>query len=56
MESRRGWTRDKYGDTKVFKSTEEVTFYLTGLFHCQENHHWDCVPPVIYHPGETLKP
>jgi hypothetical protein len=49
-----GWTRDRYGDTKVFDTTEVSTFYGTNLFHCRENHHWDCVPPVTPHPGETL--
>jgi hypothetical protein len=53
--ARIGWTRDGYGDTKVFGTTEETTFHGTGLFRCHENHHWDCVPPVIYHPGETLR-
>ena len=48
------WARDIYGDTKVFRNTEETTFYATDLFACKDNHHWDCVPPVIYHPGETV--
>jgi len=53
--ARIGWTRDRYGETKVFDATEETTFNGTTLFQCKENHHWDCVPPVVYHPGETLK-
>jgi hypothetical protein len=53
--ARIGWTRDRYQDTKVFKSVEITTFYgTTDLFGCKDNHHWDCVPPVIYHPGETV--
>ena len=52
--ARIGWTRDKYGETKVFKVTEAITFSATTLFQCKENHHWDCIPPVVYHPGETL--
>ena len=50
--ARIGWTRDKYGNTKVFKVTEGISFTATTLFQCKDNHHWDCVPPVIYHPGE----
>ena len=50
--ARIGWTRDNYGDTKVFKVTEGISFTATTLFQCKDNHHWDCVPPVIYHPGE----
>jgi hypothetical protein len=50
--ARIGWTRDTYGDTKVFKVTEGISFTATTLFQCTDNHHWDCVPPVIYHPGE----
>ena len=52
--ARIGWTRDKYGDTKVFKVTEGISFTATTLFQCKDNHHWDCVPPVVYHPGETF--
>ena len=51
--ARIGWTRDKYGNTKVFKVTEGISFTATTLFQCKDNHHWDCVPPVVYHPGET---
>jgi len=50
--ARIGWTRDNYGNTKVFKVTEGISFTATTLFQCKDNHHWDCVPPVIYHPGE----
>jgi hypothetical protein len=49
-----GWTRDRYGDTKVFQTTDEASFSGTNLFQCKENHHWDCVPPVMSHPGETI--
>jgi hypothetical protein len=52
--TRIGWTRDKYGDTKVFKVTEGISFTATTLFQCKDNHHWDCIPPVVYHPGETF--
>ena len=50
--ARIGWTRDTYGNTKVFKVTEGISFTATTLFQCKDNHHWDCVPPVIHHPGE----
>ena len=49
-----GWTRDKYGDSKAWDTTEAFTFVTTDLFHCKENHHWDCVAPVIYHPDESV--
>ena len=49
-----GWTRNRYGETKVFKVTEAISFSATTLFRCKENHHWDCIPPVVYSPGEQL--
>lgn len=52
--ARIGWTRNRYGETKVFKVTEAISFSATTLFHCKENHHWDCIPPVVYSPGEQL--
>jgi hypothetical protein len=45
--ARIGWTRDRYGESKVFAATEETTFAGTSLFQCKENHHSDCIPPVV---------
>lgn len=40
-----GWTVDKYGETKVWKSTRELTSNLVPqLFHCGDDSRSDCHP------------
>jgi hypothetical protein len=40
-----GWTVDKYGETKVWKSTRELTAgYVPRLFQCGDDGRTDCHP------------
>lgn len=39
-----GWTADKYGDTKVWRNTKELTMsYVPALFQCGPDGHSDCI-------------
>jgi ribosomal protein L40E len=43
--SRLGWTAEKYGETKVWKNTNEWTITeVPSLFQCGADGHGDCVP------------
>lgn len=42
---RLGWTADKYGETKVWKNTKDLTTSLVPqLFHCGLEGNSDCIP------------